>query len=167
MIAYDIARMHVEESRAKKLGFERIFAAKELMGYQSKLILASEKDAIRRIREGVKGMVVEDYRVENRLIAEAADKDVALYFALYPITTSLDLLRSKRIGQAVSLFKNAKQKGINIGFVSFAETEAQLCSRIQLLHCAVLVSNNEAYSRVALSETNGIFDDQTVVTQDA
>jgi hypothetical protein len=159
MDAYDLVRMEINPVLSKKLGFARMLdAAKEVrLGVSSsKVVVSTDPAAIHRIREGIVGILFADYSIGGKLLAEISDNDIALYIAVSPIISGYGIHRSRQIFKAASLFDHSEKKGVRVGFVSFAGSPSELCSRIQLLNLAKLISEDDSYARRSISETNSL-----------
>ncbi len=158
MDAYDLVRTEVNLSLSKRLGFTEIISAVKahLGAPESKVMMATEPTSLRRIREGIIGLISTDYKIGGQMLAEISDNETAVFIAVSPIISGYGIQRSRQIFRAAALFNQSEKKDIQVGFVSFAGTSAELCSRIQLLQLAKLISEDDSYAKRSISETNSL-----------
>ncbi len=154
MRAFDLVRTDPESGLADRLGFEEILVFDESMRESSRVGMASDAGILQKVRSGGIGVISDDYSIDGKLMAEMKENGTALYLALGRITNTYGLRRSRGIYLARRAFRYARQRRIDVGFITFAETAGQMCSAIQMIELAKLIGADEDIARAGLEEVN-------------
>ncbi|MGC8649281.1 MAG: hypothetical protein ACP5UN_03650 [Candidatus Micrarchaeia archaeon] len=105
------------------------------------------------IQNRFNAVLIDDYTINKKIIAEIKEKNIILCFSLSSIMNVYGFERSKIIYKMSKLFDYAKSKRINLCFASFAQKPSHLASVMQLIELAKLIGADERYLRYCLSET--------------
>lgn len=148
----------------KSLGFKKIFVA----GKDVRLVSAEKngdfKDAIvsssdkKRLvdaaRGGAAALIVEDMRIDRKLLETMADKGTILCMPLSRIVMREGTDRAATVFLMRGLYDSAKKRGIHVGFASMAPSALEMCSSMQLIGLARLAGADEQYARYSLGAVN-------------
>jgi RNase P/RNase MRP subunit p30 len=156
-IIYDF---DVNNELIKRLGFKKAFIlGKELTFSNSRSgqgkdigISKDIKTLEYFIQNKFNAILIDDYSINKKIIADIKEKNIILYFSLSAIMSAYGIERSKIIYKMSRLFSYAKSKKVNVCFASFAQRPSYLASVMQLIELAKLVGADERYSRYCLSE---------------
>jgi RNase P/RNase MRP subunit p30 len=96
-------------------------------------------------------IVFPDSRINKKALEQMKEREIALCIQLSNLTMSYGLQRSRNLYMASKLFDYAKGMEIDVCFASFARTNVQLCSYIQIIELARLLGADEEYAKKSLS----------------
>lgn len=161
---YDIAHQTALHGYLwKSLGFKKIAAAESEVkvsvpaskGVEGSICVGPAGEPLNAAaKRSPKAVIVNDSRIDRRLIDTLKARDVILCVPFDRILSSTGLRRSSAIYLTSRLAQYAIKRGVRVSFVSFAGSEEMLCSPVQLIALAKLLGVNEEYARNAISVTN-------------
>jgi len=156
-ITYDF---NIDKEFTSRLGFKDIFIlgkdikfSKEKKGYALGIGISRDTKTLEYfIQNKFSAILIEDYIINKKIIADMKEKNIMLCFSIGSIISAYGLERSKLIYKMSKLFDYARSKRINICFASFAKDEKQMVSKLQLIALAKLICSDEQYIKYSLSE---------------
>ena len=165
---YDIVMdsCSIDEKLVQRLGFKKIFSVgkdvklanlndPKIKGASGGIIMGEDKNKLFACARGdVKAVIVTDFRIDKKLMAHMAENDIMLCIPVSAITFSYGLSRSRAIFMLNTLFTYARKSGIEVSFITLAQSEMYMASAMQLIELAMLVGADEKYARHSISEVN-------------
>lgn len=101
-----------------------------------------------------RAIIVSDFRIDRKLIAIMAERDVTLCIGMDSIIESSAHNRTRAIYMQSKLLAYAMGKKMDVAFVSLARSQENLCSPMQLIALAKVLGASDGYARESVSGVN-------------
>ncbi|MGC8568132.1 MAG: hypothetical protein ACP5RP_02995 [Candidatus Micrarchaeia archaeon] len=157
---YDIVLCDVPPTLHKRLGFAFMYNASKLVSraaHANAVIVSNDPSILEKgVLGGAKGVVPEGFRFSRKLLSLMEERSAILYIPFSLMLANGGFKLSSNLRHASQLFYYARKKNIHVGFASFAQSQEQLLSSIQIIKLAVLIGSSEQYARYSMSEINSL-----------
>jgi len=162
-IAYDTCR--IDSGLEKRLGYKRILIAQKdlkIIDNGNKkdeiegniFINGREENLVGILNMNPCAIIFSDSKINKKALEQMKERDTTLCIPLGTIISSYGLQRSKNLYLTSKLLDYALGMKIDVSFATFAKSNTQLCSYMQVIEIAKLLGATEEYARNSLNKIN-------------
>jgi len=158
----------IDKGLEPALGFKKIFVANKDIkvvdgtggktgNVEGSIFVASEKsNMIQILNMSPRAVVFSDSKINKKALEQMRDRDILLCIPADLITGTSGLHRSRNMYMMGKLFDHARSIKLEVSFITLAQSNAHLCSYMQLIEIAKLIGADEEYARASISKNGSL-----------
>ena len=159
---YDIVLDSFEftDKFAERLGFKHIYRINEKSANDGVLgINNNPNELISMVRKGARAVIIDDFTIDRKLIAEMNDKNCMLLLPMHSIISKTGFALTRAIYKARMLLLYVDSKDIDIAICSYAGSMEFMNSRTQLDALCKMIGLTDKMIKECLCNNNKLLGD--------